>query len=294
MGADKLQKVLSPIECFSWEPVDEKTHKLVYYDKSGKRFERLVPKETIEQTVKLFDGRSRLVLRNSGGWTACHPIQVLIYHAPGDTQNEITQEPIIRVRLRLVDLERDEKQKVTGQRLVVHYKVVPPNLVIEPQKQVNPLNHKFVMDFGSGVVPISVFDFYRDSRELVQAVFVRTDELEEAAKEPRGSKIPIQTYRIPEPAIRILLNEAAHKDFKRAKENLIWLKRTESEVIPEILKSGEPIAIPTGTSTDVLLHYLRVSRDPDTRELRKPLLEALENPKEEDSQLLPFGVFERV
>ena len=292
-GDTKAQ--LSAIDCFSWETVSEATNKLVYYDAQGKRFERLVSKALMEKTLTLFDGKPHLVRRSSGGYSPAYPVEMLVYHSPGNTQNEAGIPPSIRVRVRMLDLERDSNNHVISEKLVVQYKVVPPTDLVSAPPNLVPSTQRYLMDFGHGIIPISVFDYYRDLRELVQACFVRTDELNSISKAARGSKVPLQTYRLPEPVLRIAIDKdvAVSHDYTQAIQNMKKLVQLHRELVPERLQAGIPLSVPTGSSPDVLLHYLRISKDPDTNHFRKPLLTVLEKPKEEDSLLLPFGVFER-
>ena len=290
------ERVLSLIDCFSWETVDAKTNKLIYYDNQGKRFERIISKEIMERTLGLFDGKSHLVRRSTGGYSPAHPTEMLVYHTPGQTAHEANQTPIIRVRVRMIDVERDGKQHISGDGLVVQYKSVSPEDIQVTPKDLEPFGLQYLMDFGYGIIPLSVFEFYRDMRELVQACFVRTDEIEAAAKAPRGSKVLIQTYRIPEPVLRLALPNSAQakQDLKEAKNNLNRLVQAGIDIIPPYFKAGPQMSIPTGSTPDMLLHYLRIAKDPEVHAMSKPLLTILDKPRdEEDSQLLPFGVFER-
>src|SRR5690606_784546 len=71
---------------------------------------------------------------------------------------------------------------------------------------------KFLLDFGQGTVPITIFSFVSDAVGENQALFVESDAIERAIRTPSGSKILVQRYKVAKDLVRVVRNLETAKE----------------------------------------------------------------------------------
>jgi hypothetical protein len=295
MKNDK-KNLLGRIDCFHWEELDAKNYKLIYYDNHGNRAERAVPKDLLDSTLKLFDGKTHLIRRSSGAYSPATPSQLLIYHAPNIESSLASSGELLRVNARFIDLERNQEGQIVSEKLVVYHKNVHPSVFRLMTEKEDPFRHQYWLDLGSEIVPVTVFDFFRGENENIRALFVKTDDLRIISNHPRGLKKQIAIYSAPEAVLRVSLPEESREVVEQhtLTKSIASIKRPERCEIPDFLTFGPPQLIPTGAPIGVLNHYLRICHDPHAESIKQSFLSALEKPKLTDEEaLMPFGLFER-
>jgi hypothetical protein len=295
MKNDKKQ-VLSRIDCFHWEELDENNYKLIYYDQEGNRAEKPIPKDLLESTLKLFDGKTHLIRRSSGAYSPATPSQLLIYpKANAEKSNENPGE-LLRVNARFIDLERDKNGQIVSEKLVVHHKNVHPSVFRLMTEKEDPFRHQYWIDLGNEITPVTVFDFFRGENEIIKALFVKTDDLRIISNQQRGQKKQIAIYSAPEAILRVSLPEESREVVEQhtLTKSVASIQKMEKCEIPKFLTFGPPQLIPTGAPLNVLNHYLRICHDPHAESLKQSFLSVLEKPKTiDEEELMPFGLFER-
>lgn len=286
--------LLSQIDCFHWEEQDADNYNLVYYDDQGERHQRLLPKSILELSLKLFDGKTHLIKRSSGAYSPATPSQLLIYHDPRKDSSSSLDLSSLRISAKFIDLERDADGLISSNKLVVYLKNVNPTTFRLMTDKEDPFKHQYWLDLGPNITPITVFDFFRDERELINALFVKTEDLKYISEQSRGQKLQIPIYSVPEAVLRVSLPEESEEVIEQHTATRSLLRPSAKVEIPKFLQFGPPQLIPTGAAMDVLTHYLRVCHDPHSMAIKQSFLKALEKAHgETHSHLMPFGVFER-
>lgn len=297
MQAARKQK-LSQIDCFHWEEVDAHHYKLIYYDPQGHKAEKIIPKKTLDAALQLFDGKTHLIKRSSGAYSPALPSKLMIHHETAENKGSSQSENILMVNAQFLDFERNKQGHIIKNKLIVHNKNVPPEAFRVLAEKEDPFVHQYWLDLGQSIIPISVFDFFRSEDDRIRASFVKTEELKAISKTDRGQKIPITIYTAPESTLRVSLPSEASEvlETHTSTRSLVSVRLDQPLDIPDFLKFGTPLAIPTGSSMEVLKHYLRVCQDPHSAAMKQSFLSALEKPLEnpDETQLMPFGLFERV
>ncbi|MBM4303742.1 MAG: hypothetical protein FJ112_05390 [Deltaproteobacteria bacterium] len=290
--------ILSPIESFHWKELDDKHYRLSFYDLQGHQAEKTISKEILDSALKLFNGKTHLIKRSSGGYSPAFPNKLLIYHSLDSETPQELQGNILRINATFLDFERNDRNEIISSKLILHNKNVSPSSFRLLADKEDPFKHQYWLDSGSQIIPVSVFDFFRSQDEIIRACFVKTKDLNTISKVERGQKRPITIYSAPESVLRVSLPEEANSvvECHTASMSLLALSKDNNSLdIPDFLKFGPPQTIPTGSPIDILNHYLRICQDPHSISLKKSFLSVLERPIEiqDESNLLPFGVFER-
>ncbi len=291
------KKKLTKVDCFYWEEFDALNYKLIYYDAQGNKTGKVISKEILDDTLKIFDGKTHLLKRSSGAYSPATPIQFLIYHDPAIDSSEPMAHDLIRINASFIDLERNSNRTIVSETMVAQNKNVHPSSFRLMKKGEDPFNHQYWLDLGHNIIRISVFDFFRDDKDIVKALFVETEILEKIAAQDRGKKTAITIYSAPEAVLRMSLPEEAGKvvEAHTLSRSLISIRNSLEQQVPKILEFGRPLLIPTGSPVDVLNHYLRVCLDPHAVSMKRSFLSVLEKPIPTKGEILmPFGVFERV
>lgn len=288
------RSLISQIDCFHWEQQDADNYNLVYYDSQGQRHQRTLPKEILELSLKLFDGKTHLIKRSSGAYSPATPSQLLIYHDPNKAPSSVLDLTSLRISAKFIDLERNSEGIIISNKLVVYLKNVSPNTFRLLNDKEDPYKHQYWLDLGPTIVPITVFDFFRDEKEMINALFVKTEELKLISEQQRGQKAKITVYSAPEAVLRVSLPQEAEEVIEQHTLTRSISKPSTKVEIPTFLQFGPSQLIPTGAVMDVLTHYLRVCHDPHSLAIKQSFLTALEKAHNDThSHLMPFGVFER-
>ncbi len=295
---ESLKKVvLSPIDCFHWEELDAQNYRLVYFDPQGNQAEKIISKEKLESALKLFTGKTHLVKRSTGAYSPALPSKLMIYHCPLENSKIHESDNFLRVNAKFLDFERDSHGHILSDKLIAHDKSVDPDSFRLLTDKDDPFKHQYWIDLGSEIVAVTVFDFFRTQDDLIRASFVKTEDLKAISLAARGQKKPITIYSAPEAVLRVSLPKEIRDviEAHTASRSILAIAPDKKIDIPEFLQFGPPQNIPTGSSIEVLNHYLRVCLDPHSISMKKSFLSVLEKPlvNKDETQLMPFGVFER-
>ncbi len=292
---ENLKKViLNQIDYFHWEELDSQTYKLLYYDNKGERNERTISKTLLDKALKIFDGKTHLIKRTSGAYSLATPSQLLIYHNPNLAPSAPLSLESLKVNAKFIDLDRDKNGAITNNKLVVYFKNVHPSMFRTMEDKQDPFKNQYWLDLGHQIIPITVFDFFRDDKEMIKALFVKTEALKLISNQTKGQKEALTIYAAPEAVLRVSLPEESQAVIEQHTMTRSLTKQNLKLEIPEFLRFGPPQLIPTGSPMDVLTHYLRVCHDPHSIAIKQSFLSVLEKPhSESNSCLMPFGVFER-
>jgi hypothetical protein len=289
--------ILSPIDCFHWEAIDDKNYRLIFYDSQGNQAEKTISKEILDSALKLFNGKTHLIRRSSGEYSPALPGKLLIYNSSNNETPQELEGNILRINATFLDFERNARNEIISTKLVLHNKNVSPSSFRLLEDKEAPFKHQYWLDSGTQIIPVSVFDFFRSQNDLIRACFVKTEDLKIVSKAERGQKRSITIYSAPESVLRVSLPDESHSvvECHMASKSILALSKDNNTDIPDFLKFGPPQTIPTGSPIEVLNHYLRVCQDPHSISLKNSFLSALERPIEtkDETDLMPFGVFER-
>ncbi len=248
-----------PIESFIVTPDerDPKRCRLIYFDPKGARHEVAVRKSTIDSAIAKLDGKPRAIVRSSGGLVSAQPYQLVLHHSVTDGRE---MSPELRVKVRFKEFVRDEKGRVTSGNVMTVTKSVLPEEIMDEVAYDLRSTQKFLIDFGNGAVPVVIFSFVSDAAGENQALFVEADMLERAIRTPAGSKIQVQRFKVSKDLVRVVRDSEHSADiFNRAQANVEKLRKTAAVVVPEALRVGESIEIPSGTGYQGLCELLRQS-----------------------------------
>ncbi|MBY0370739.1 hypothetical protein K2X33_08635 [bacterium] len=248
-----------PIESFIVTPDDRdpKRVKLIYFDPKGKRHEVSFRKSAIDAALAKMDGKPKAIARSSGGLVPAQPYQLVLHHSVSESAE---QPPELRIKVRFKEFVRDERGRVTSGAVMTVTKNILPEEVLDEVNYDLKSPQKFLLDAGHGALPVSVFSFVSDAAGDNQALFVDADAIERAIRAPSGSKILVQRYKIDKDLIRVVRDlESSGEILSKAKENFERLKRQGGTTVPDALKVGEPIEIPTGMSYQAIAEFLRQS-----------------------------------
>ena len=267
------------VDYFLWNQDEKTPGRLVYYDNQGNCYERDLPKERIDAALKLFDGKPRSILRSTGGRVNAEPIQIVVSEPDSDA-------PQIRIRVKFCDLIRNVDGDVIGNQIAIHTKVVSIEDLGDPVPQV--ANHSYVMDFGSGLVPIRVIHFEKDKRTTM-ARFVLATEVDAAAERPGGQTAWLQTYLAPVQTLRLATDHHGVMEFALAEENVKWKIQLGERIIPTCLADGS-IEVPCGATQHLIEQVLQLCASGGQNLAQPLIISILTNTRE----LLPFGSLEPV
>lgn len=248
-----------PIESFILTTDEKypKQYKLLYFDPRGERHEILVRKSTMDTAISKLDGKPRAIARSTGGLSVAYPYQIVLHHSVG---NPLRLSPEIRIKVRFKDFAANEKGRAGGTNVVTVTKNVLPEDVLDPISLDVNSAQKFLIDFGQGTIPISIFGFVSDQAGENFALFVESDAIERSIREPAGRTIPIVRYRVSKDLVRLVRGgEGNQESFEAARKNYLRLKQQGLPVIPEALQVGPPIQISTGLSFGSICDHLRRS-----------------------------------
>lgn len=262
------------IEYFLWSKTGQKSDKLIYYDREGHCIEKPIPEGLLEDALKLFDGNHRAVQRTTGGISLAEPFQIVFY-PPSD----------IRIRVRLRDLVRNKEGFVIHSEPVHQLKVVPFSHLRPAFPITTENSQSFGVDFGQGPIAIHLFHLEKDPSGKQTVFFVLWNTLQQVINTPQGDKIALHPFRLPIEALRQMDGTL----FKISEKRLLSLAQCKQLYLPDSLIASPPIPIPTGSSLEMVRHFLRISIKPED----SPSLEPLFIRIEKKDELLPFGIFEQ-
>ncbi len=248
-----------PIESFivSQDETDPKRSRLIYFDPKGVRHEVLIRKSVVDAAIAKLDGKPRAIARSSGGLVLAQPYQLVLHHCLAEG---IDAAPELRLKVRFKEFVRDERGRVTTGNVNTVTKNVLPEEVLDAVNYDLTLTQKFLLDFGQGALPVSIFSFVSDAAGENQALFVEADAIERAIRGPAGGKILVQRYKVSKDLVRVVRDAEHAKDvFVKAQACFERLKKSGSAPIPDAIRVGEPIEIPTGLSYSVICDLLRQS-----------------------------------
>lgn len=231
-------------------------YKLIYFDPRGQRHEVLVRKSTMDAAIQKLDGKPKAISRSSGGLAAAQPYQLVIHHHVADSTK---MAPEIRVKVRFKEFARSESGALGPNVVTMTKNILPEEVLDEITYDLNT-SQKFLMDFGQGVVPVTVFGFVSDQSGENYALFVESVAIEQSIRTSSGTVISAPRYRAPKDLIRAIRSgENSAELFEKARQNAERLKSMGHTIIPEALQVGQPIQLPTGLSYAALCDMLRRS-----------------------------------
>ena len=209
----------APIEFFFWAKDDQNRDKLVYYDREGNSYEKPIPHDLLEDTLKIFDKQMRSIRRSSGGLVLAEPFQLVLFDRNTGPEGKT---PSLGIRVRFIDLKRDEMNRVISSEALIHTKIVAPSDLRKPFHLDTQNPPKFIAEFGAGLVPIHVFQYVSDDDGLLHAQFVLLNELDQILAAPKGSSHLLQPYSILRDVLRVAepLESGHCPEFEVAKENI--------------------------------------------------------------------------
>ncbi len=230
-------------------------YRLVYFDPKGRRQEAFVKKSIFETALGKLDGSIKSIARSSGGIVPAQPYQMVLYHCMSDS---VGTGPELRIKVRFKDFLRNEGEKTTSGGIVTVTKNVLPEEVLDPVKYDIKNNQKFLIDFGQGAIPITVFSFLSEPGGDSVALFVESDAVERSIRERQGSRVLTHRYRVPRDVIRVV-RDTHSGEFEAAKANYERIKKLRQTVVPTALQTGPTVDIPTGFSFQAVGEFLRRS-----------------------------------
>lgn len=248
-----------PIESFivTQDDTDPRRSRLIYFDPRGIRHEVLIRKSTVDAAIAKLDGKPRAIARSSGGLVMAQPYQLVLHHCIAEG---VDSAPELRIKVRFKEFVRDERGKVTSGSVMTVTKNLLPDEVLEGISYDLKSTQKFLLDFGQGALPVSIFSFVSDAAGENQALFVEADAIERAIRTPAGSKIHVQRYKVSKDLVRVVRDsEHAKEVFEKAQSNFERVKKMGGSTAPDAIKVGEPIEIPSGMSYQAICEFLRQS-----------------------------------
>ncbi len=253
-----------PVESFIvlGEEDYEDKYRLVYFDPKGRRQEAHIKKTIFETALAKLDGTPKAIARSSGGIVTAQPYQMVLYHCMSDT---VGAGPELRIKVRFKDFVRAEGERMTSGGIVTVTKNVLPDEILQPLKYDLKSNHRFLVDFGQGAIPITVFSFISEPGGDSVAMFVESEAVERSIRERQGSRILTHRYRVTRDVLRIVRDTGA-REFEAAKANYDRIKKLGIPAVPQALASGPSIDLPTGFSYQAVSEYLRRSMHRYNRE----------------------------
>ncbi len=271
-----------PVDYFLWSDKGATSQTLVYYDENGQAHEKEVPKEQLEKALKFFDGKLYSLARTNGGRMSAEPYELVVCECkrPG-----AELEPEVRIGMRFTDLKRDRTRMVISNEVVYHTKYVTVEELEKAVQWTTAPEQRYVLEFGRGLIPIKVLQFVENEQGVVEALFVREDELKALCEEEAGQQRHLSIYRIPRDVLRQSrpLFGGKTDEYEIAKENVKWLLQTGDTIVPKVLKTNE-LLLGTGHSEARLLEGLqmRILTEINHKKVMK----------KNSERLIPFGIFE--
>lgn len=247
-----------PIESFIVAPDDRdpKRVKVIYFDPKGVRHEVIFRKSAIDSAIAKMDGKPRAISRSSGGLVMAQPYQLVLHHS---VTEGLDIGPELRIKVRFKEFVRDERGKVTSGNVMTVTKNILPEEIFDEISYDLKSTQKFLLDFGQGALPVAIFSFVSDAAGENNALFVEAEAIERAIRTPAGSKIQVQRFKVSKDLIRVVRDmETAAEVLGKAQANADRLKKTGT-YIPDALKVGDSIEIPTGMSYQAICEFLRQS-----------------------------------
>jgi len=240
--------------------------RLVYFDPKGRRQEAFVKKTIFEAALAKLDGKPKAIARSSGGIVTAQPYQMVLYHCMSDS---VGTGPELRIKVRFKDFARNEGEKMTSGTIATVTKNVLPEEILDPVKYDLKSNQRFLIDFGQGAIPITVFSFLAEPGGESVALFVESDSVERSIRERQGSRIITHRYRASRDVVRVL-REGSTGQFEAAKANYERMKKAGIAAVPQSLQTGPTIDLPTGFSYQAVTEFLRRSMHRWNREEDEP------------------------
>jgi hypothetical protein len=256
---DRALPLRIPIENFIVTS-DEKypnKYRLIYFDPRGQRHEVLVRKSSIDAAIQKLDGKPKAISRSSGGLAAAQPYQLVIHHHLADPAK---MAPEIRIKVRFKEFAQSETGTIAQGTVVTMTKNILPEEIQDELSYDLNTSQKFLMDFGQGVVPVTVFGFVSDQSGENYALFVESEAIEQSIRESSGKVISAPRYRASKDLLRAVRDgEHSAETFEKARANAERLRSMGQPVIPESFQVGQPLAMPTGLTYTALCDLLRRS-----------------------------------
>lgn len=247
-----------PIESFivAHDEQDPRKSNLIYFDPKGIRHEVSVRRSVIEDAISKIDGKPRAIARSSGGLVSAQPYQLVLHHSV----SESSAPPELRIKVRFKEFVRDEKGSVATGGVMTVTKNVLPEEVLDPVSYDLKSSQKFLLDFGHGAIPVTIFSFVSDAAGENQALFVEADAIEKAIRTPAGSRIRVQRYKVSKDLVRVVGDSSsATKVLGEAQATFERLKKIGAPLTPDSLRAGEAIDVPSGMSYPAICEFLRQS-----------------------------------
>ena len=274
------------IEYFLLMQNERSIDKLIYYDQNGQKFEREINRGSIDLALQKFDGKSKAVIRSSGGMVKATPHQLVMYEEPMLGENT----PSVRIKVRFRDFKRDQKGRVTEESYVTSTKIVPAEGVVESFDYGLEGGQRFVMDFGQGAIPIYVFRYGADEYGRIVSLFVEIEELERMEMASPGKIMLVHPFRMERDAMRFARKPdgSGIDELDEARANYWRLKETGQTTVPSCLRLGTPIEVPTGLGRQEFRRLL-------AKEIKQHEPELIVHTKTfiKQEDLVPFGTFEK-
>ena len=233
----------------------------------------------IDQSV-FFKRKLGAIKRSTGGLGLAEALQIVVTEP---TDNRTSH---IRIRVRVKDFRRNAAGLAVGANYQFYTKIVHPEELKEPFSLDQPGAPRLVIDFGQGLVPVDVFHYERRPDGSIQAKFVEGSDLEALSRAPKNENFEINTYSIDRDIIR-LANDREHAI---AQARRAGIKRAYGRVVPEELRQGAPLRIPTRLSRESMRNCLRLATQPEEKSPPKTGIISLQ--WEDTIGLMPFGILE--
>lgn len=257
------------------------SRKLTYFDPAGNPPSIELPEGFLDQALKYFGNQVRSVRRSSGGLVLAEPCQLIVYGEPESEEAART----IRVRVRFRDFRRDSTGRVLTPDYLTQTKTVALRDLQEPFsfRCDSEIDQHFILDFGSGTIPVHVIGYDGDATPL--AYFVENDSFETILKSKPGGHCLIQVYMVE----RNVLRFAHEEDWNRSLETFHKLKRECRRPVPESFRIGEALSVPSGLDKEQLSDFFRDQILGGLQDKTTPGTFLLD----EEDGLKPFGIYER-
>ena len=232
-------------------------YRLIYFDPRGARHEVLVRKSTMDAAIQKLDGKPKAIARSTGGLASAQPYQLVIHHHVGDPTK---MAPEIRIKVRFKEFAQNETGTLTLGNVVTMTKNILPEEVFDEITYDLNASQKFLIDFGHGVVPVTVFGFVSDQSGENYALFVESESIERSIREGGGKTVSAARYRVPKSLLRAVRDgENSSLLFEKARMNAERLRSMGQPVIPHSLQVGQPLEVPTGLTFAAIGDLLRRS-----------------------------------
>lgn len=245
-------------EDWKLKPSLEKTkRRILYVDSLGQQHEKEIKKSDINAAMSKFNLPSIAVRRSTGGFSSAKAKKLLIVDpSPQDPFST----PRFKIRVHFTDLLI--RRGANGHQMVVYENCVkdvdPDDIVsLEPGHIHAPA--RFVLDLGSGPVPVHVFDYAIGWDGLVMALFIEIDDLKELITGQTGEARFMLTYQVRAAALRQLSGDpnSFKEEYRQAYANYYIQKTSGVFKLPKSLLLGQRLQVPCGKSYADIASYLQ-------------------------------------